>query len=359
MLGWVWLSAAGLLFGLSAMSVLRASSMPQFFVSLVATEAGILLVIPVAFVAYFGLSPSALGLATVSLAGLAGLLLMAPTLRASWYLRKRNLRDPRLLGVVTRQRLDFAGGQVAECFSVRDGRRKPLVYVVHGGGWEGGEPAECPGFLTRLARMGCVVASGSYRLGHPWPAPMQDVIAGLRQVLDRSEDLGIDPARVYLLGRSAGGQIASAVACSGEVPALRGCICLYAPFDLLFAYEHAREDDALNSLGLLRRFLGGTSTEARENYISASAWHQASAGAPPFLLIHGSRDDLVWVRQSQRFAERLKELGVPCRYLELPWANHSFDHIEHGPGSRVALAAIHEFVFSDPALDSPSVPGRN
>ena len=60
-----------------------------------------------------------------------------------------------------------------------------------------------------------------------------------------------------LLGRSAGGQIAEATAYGVPDPDIRGVVGLYAPADLVFAYQYGREDDALRSPALLRTLLGG------------------------------------------------------------------------------------------------------
>lgn len=321
--------------------------MSRFFASLVAIELGHWLALPALALAFLAGVSTPWGVATGVLSVMAAILFFLPSLRAARFAAREGLKSPRLKGVVQQRRLLLNDGLVADTYWVPDGRRKPLIYVVHGGGWEGGGPGECAGFLKKLARMGCMVVSGSYRLApaHVWPAQREDVAAGLCQVLARAEELEIDEARTFLLGRSAGGQIASVVACWDGAPAVSGCICLYAPFDMLYAYEHSREDDMLKSPSLLRRYLGGTPGEARENYLSASAFHLARPGIPPFLLIHGGRDDLVWVKQSQRYATQLGEIGAGCRYLELPWATHSFDHIPNGPGSRVTLAAIHDFVF--------------
>lgn len=338
------------LLGVAGMSVVRARSMPGFFVSLAATEFGSWLAGPTLLLVFLANGSTAWGIAA-SMVGLASVVLfLLPVFRVARFAADHGLSAPPLRGRVQRKHLKLENGQSAECFWVAGTGRKPLIYVVHGGGWEGGGPGECAGFLKKLARMGCVVVSGSYRLApaHVWPVQREDVAAGLRQVLARADELEIDVNRTFVLGRSAGGQIASAVACWDGAPSVSGCICLYSPFDMIYAYEHGREDDLLKSPALLRRYLGGTPDAARESYLSASAFHLARPGSPPFLLIHGSRDDLVWVKQSQRFADRLGEIGGSCRYLEFPWATHSFDHIANGPGSRVALAAIHEFVFPVP-----------
>lgn len=319
--------------------------MPLFFVALGVTELGSVFGIAVVLLAAWGFRPDWAGwvglLFTLPAAGL----FWSSAVRALLFARRKELPSAKLSGTVHEKCLPSPGGSI-ECFFGPGGERRPLIYVVHGGSWKGGSPRECRGFLRKLAKMGCFVASGSYRFSSvaPWPAQREDVRAGLQTLLSRAGELGIDPGRVFLLGRSAGGQVASATACAPGDVTIRGCIVFYAPFDMNFAYDCGREDDVLRSPSLLRDLLGGPPGEAVENYRTASAFHLARKGAPPFLLFHGTRDELVSVWQSRRFAARLREEGVPCRFLELPWATHGFDHISFGPSSGVALAAIRKFI---------------
>jgi dipeptidyl aminopeptidase/acylaminoacyl peptidase len=107
----------------------------------------------------------------------------------------------------------------------------------------------------------------------------------------------------------------------------------------------SREDDALNSLRLMRQLLGGPpGGELAGSYETASAQFQAKASSPPTLLIHGEPDTLVWHRHSVRLAARLRELGVKHSLLELPWATHAFDFNTDGPGGQLADYAIMKFL---------------
>ena len=222
----------------------------------------------------------------------------------------------------------------------------PCVLVIHGGGWEGGSPDEFAAFNHLLARRGYAVAAVPYRLAPrwPWPAQRDDVLAALRCLKERSAELGIDARKFVLMGRSAGGQIAAAVAYSAHDPAIRGCIAFYAPADLHFAHEFARDDDIISSLGLVVRYLGGRPTEVRANYDSASAILLADRTSPPTLLLHGRRDPYVWYLQSQRLAARLEAAGVRHYFLDLPWATHGFDFNPHGPGGQLSVYAVGRFL---------------
>lgn len=329
----------------SLLAIFRAPTFFLFYFALVATEYGNRVG---AVCLLFALGGFLFGSPAGWLLVLAAVVFFSPAWRARSFARAHglDLGKARSHSKVTRLNPTYAEGRRAECFFT-EGRKRPLVLVVHGGGWTQGEIGENAGFLSRLAQAGCFVASVSYGLAPAanWPSQLEDIRAGYAEMIRRQEEFGIDPAQVFLLGRSAGGQIASAFACWEGAPPLRGCICLYAPFDMLFAYEHGKEDDMLKSPQLLRQYLGGTPEQAPENYRSASAYHLIEKKMPPFLLLHGTRDELVWIWQSRRLAARAEEVGARCTFLEFPWATHAFDYRADGPGSRVALAAIHDFIF--------------
>ena len=152
------------------------------------------------------------------------------------------------------------------------------------------------------------------------------------------------------MGRSAGGQLATAVGYGAEDPAIRGVIALYAPHDMPFMWTVVREDDALNSTKLTLQYFGGAfEGERRTAYESASGQLLARAGSPATLLVHGNLDTLSWDRHSERLATRLAELEVPHYYLRLPWATHGFDFNPDGPGGQLADYAIARFLAAVPA----------
>ena len=96
----------------------------------------------------------------------------------------------------------------------RSGGAAPCVVLVHGGGWDSGSRDEIPHFDHWLARRGYAVAAISYRLAPQfhWPAPRDDIKDAIKFLKAHAAELGIDPARFVLLGRSAGGQLAEATA---------------------------------------------------------------------------------------------------------------------------------------------------
>ena len=226
-------------------------------------------------------------------------------------------------------------------------RGAPCLIVVHGGGWDGGDRTQLAGWNSRWAARGYAVVAVSYRLAPKWiwPAQREDVLSAIAWIKAHAVQLGIDPTRLVLLGRSAGGQLAAAVGYGARDPAIRGVIALYAPHDMPFVWSVSRPDDALNSTKLMLQYFGGPPDEGRRpSYLSASSQWLARADSPPTLLVHGELDTLSWDRHSERLAARLAELHVPHYYLQLPWATHGFDFNPDGPGGQLADYAIDRFL---------------
>lgn len=225
---------------------------------------------------------------------------------------------------------------------------RPCVVVIHGGGWDGGDRTQLAEWNARFVARGYAVAAVSYRLAPQsiWPAQGDDVRSAIAWLKANAVRLEIDPTRLVLLGRSAGGQLATGVGYGARDPAIRGVIALYAPHDMPFAWSVSREDDALNSVKLMRQYFGGPPDTPAQlaRYESASGQWLATKDSPPTLLIHGVPDTLAWYRHSERLASRLAELGVPHTHLQLPWATHGFDFNPNGPGGQLADHAIARFL---------------
>lgn len=254
-------------------------------------------------------------------------------------------RDPAPVPVHTHR---FAPGLELDLYPAlpAGARPAPGIILVHGGGWNAGDRRQVAQLNAWLARHGIAVAAVSYRLAPEfrWPAQEEDVLAAIRYVHAHAAGWGVDPGRLILAGRSAGGQIAEVVAYAGRHPAIRGVIGLYAPSDLNFGYAHAREDDALRSPELMRQFLGGTPATAPAAYARASAMTHVTSASVPTLLLHGRLDTLVWHRHSERLLAQLAAAGVPGALVSLPWASHAFEYNVHGPGGQLTTFALEWFV---------------
>jgi acetyl esterase/lipase len=257
--------------------------------------------------------------------------------------------------LVTTEVFSRVGGMELKLDFYQRGNPRPVakkprvcIVVIHGGGWDSGDRTQLSAWNRRWVARGYVVAAITYRLApqFTWPAQGDDVKAAVAWLKEHAERLGIDAQRLVILGRSAGGQLATAVGYGLRDPAIRGVIALYAPHDLPFAWSVSSEHDALNSVNLFRQYFGGgpDTPERVARYEEASGQLLAREDSPPTLLVHGVPDTLAWVRHSERLAARLSELGVKHYFLRLPWATHGFDFNPNGPAGQLTDFAIDYFI---------------
>ena len=362
-----------LLFG--SLAFLPAPTVTLFQVKVAATEYGHWFAIGSLALIFIGGRRAALDTASMAIAAITTALLLSSSVRASMLSSelpaKFDAALPAGAGSATRggspfswSRLWSFGGPAAveaqvidyaehdnqrtslDFFPAQGRNPAPCVIVLHTGGWDSGKRWEFKEFNQRLANRGYAVVTIDYRLAPTWkwPAQRDDLIAAIDYMQGHANDLGIDGNRIVLVGRSAGGQIAQAVAYSGRKSAIRGVIAFYTPADLFFAFKYAKASDILNSDKLLRQFLGGTPDEAAKNYESASGFQLAKDTSPPTLLIHGRQDELVWVRQSERLDAQLESVGAKHFFVQLPWATHGFDYNFNGPGGQIAEWAVERFI---------------
>lgn len=222
----------------------------------------------------------------------------------------------------------------------------PGVIVVHGGSWQHGDRAELAALNRYLAARGYVVASVGYRFAPQWPFPAarDDVREAIAFLKVHAAEYGLDPHRLVLLGRSAGGQIALSLAYAASDPDIRGAIAFYAPADMNYGYEHPSNPWVLDSSAVLEAYLGGNPSQVPATYEAASPIRFVSPTTVPTLLIHGVRDELVFVAQSERLAAHLSQAHRPHYFLRLPWATHGCDAHFSGPCGQISTYVIERFL---------------
>ncbi|MFC4507775.1 MULTISPECIES: alpha/beta hydrolase [Streptomyces] len=92
---------------------------------------------------------------------------------------------------------------------------RPVIYHTHGGGMILGNNRFAVAMALDWAReLDAVVVSVEYRLvpEHPYPAPVEDVYAGLLLTAEYAKEIGGDPARIVIEGVSSGGGLRAALA---------------------------------------------------------------------------------------------------------------------------------------------------
>ncbi len=227
-----------------------------------------------------------------------------------------------------------------------DSSRFPIVITIHGGSWGGGTRRDLPELNYTLARRGFAVAAVSYRLApeYPFPAADSDIHEAVSFLKSNAAKLSLDPARIVLVGRSAGAHLALLAAYEVADPSLRGVVSLYGPTDLRWSYSHPSNPRVLNSTAVLESFLAGPPERAGANYDRGSPINFARRELPPTLLIHGAKDELVSVMQSDRLAAALSAGNRKFFYLRMPWATHGCDYFTHGPCGQLSTFSIERFL---------------
>lgn len=210
-------------------------------------------------------------------------------------------------------------------------RPLPVVLWIHGGGWKSGSKENCP--LTWLVAEGYAVVSLGYRLSWAarWPAQIEDARAAIRWLRTNAARYGLDPTRIAVSGGSSGGNLASIV---GTAPAAIGesissrvgaVIDFYGTSDILTLPVNLPDPgktDANLAASNGAKLLGGIVRDRPDLARSASPLHNITPDDPPFLILHGDKDDQVPLGQSERLHARLREVGIPSEFHVLPGAGH-------------------------------------
>lgn len=201
--------------------------------------------------------------------------------------------------------------------------RLPLVVWIAGDDWQGGVRGDCP--LVWLVERGYAVASVDYRpcTAAPFPAQIDDCRAALATLVREAETWGVDPGRICVVGRGAGGHLAALVAladppegAAADVEVAAAC-AVAAPAHLPSLTPAARTAAAAG------RLVGGPLPELREAAQAASPLAHVSADDPPVLLVHGGRDAEVPAAQAVGLDRALQAAGADSRLVLLESAGHA------------------------------------
>jgi len=220
-----------------------------------------------------------------------------------------------------------AGGETLRLDAVMPGGAGPfpVLMLIHGGGWTGGDKGgDIAPLLSPLANAGFTGVSINYRLApqHRWPACRDDVLAAIRWLKAHAAQFKGDPARIALIGYSAGGHLASfAATVVDDSVRVQAVVGLAALTD--FEQELPKRGNVLGRAqqGLLNRPAELT-PEALGLLRAISPVNHLRPGLPPFLLLHGDADQSVPFEQSVAFQVKLRTHGGRCDLLRLPGAPH-------------------------------------
>jgi acetyl esterase/lipase len=216
--------------------------------------------------------------------------------------------------------------QTMDAYFPEAGGPWPALVYVHGGSWMHGDKSEAGLFASMMTAHGYLVVSINYRLypAAQFPAMIQDVKCAVRSLRANAVQYNLDPNHIGAVGVSAGGHLAALLGTTdasagwdvGEYldqsSRVQAVIAMAGVMDLSRNFPNA-DIEAMRRVGF-----------GESNMVEASPTSHVTPDAPPFLLIHGDRDGVVPLEQSQRMYDRLVQANVPAQLVVVRNAAHSF-----------------------------------
>ena len=219
---------------------------------------------------------------------------------------------------------------------------RPAIVHMHGGGYVLGEAKISLRSMQEMAAaLDCVVVTVDYRLAPEtrFPGALEDNYTALKWVYDRAAILGVDRARIAVMGESAGGGHAAMLAIAardrGEVPLCyqaliypmlddrTGSVNRKPPYMGALVWSEAKNRFGWTSL------LGVPAGSARVPPGSVPARVGNLKGLPPAFIGVGSID--LFVDEDVEYARRLLDAGVGCELVVIPGGFHGFDNFQAAP----------------------------
>lgn len=211
----------------------------------------------------------------------------------------------------------------------------PLVIFIHGGGWLSNDKYADMGYMKKtvaeIISNGFALASIDYRFSTQavFPAQMLDCNRAISFLYDNADKYGFDKTRFALIGFSAGGHLASMVGLSKNnniesffMPGssrsfnFKAVVDFYGPAELVL-FPGASDEKSPEAL------LIGAAPLARPDLAkAASPVTYVDKHDPPFLIIHGEKDDLVSPKQSHLLSAWLNVEGVQNELIIVKDAPH-------------------------------------
>jgi acetyl esterase/lipase len=238
----------------------------------------------------------------------------------------------------------------------RAGVTPPAVVLVHGGGWAGGSRTVLAPQAQQLAQVGWAAFTIDYRLEDdptqlPWNDELDDVQAAVRFVAANAARFRIDPARIGMIGASAGGHLVALVATLGTLDDTTGHDQNAVPgakpvnpvvvatwsgvFDLgqLASVAGAPPAGCAGDPACIGVFLpnaiptyvGCSEANCEARYAAASPLTHVSASTSP-MFIANSQEELIPLQQPEEMAAALQRFGVPHKLDILPGELHAQEY---------------------------------
>lgn len=180
-----------------------------------------------------------------------------------------------------------------------------------------------------------------------FPAAVEDAQRAVQFIRHSADRFGIDPEKIGAIGHSSGGHLVNMLGTMEDImdtdsenpianisSRVQAVVSLSSANDL-YQFVTGKDGDggAANSfLGIhFLTFWGNNLVEDELSIFSkASPMTYVTSDDAPFLLVHGDKDDVVPIDQSQIFTEKLQENNVPVTFIDVENGNHLFVTEESG-----------------------------
>ena len=246
--------------------------------------------------------------------------------------------------------------QTLDVYASKGAKDLPVVFWIHGGGWQAGDKTSVQGKPKAFVDKGFVFVSTNYRLlpNVDMATIFRDVAKSLGWVHKHIAEHGGDPKRIFVMGHSAGAQLA-ALMCTDDrylkaegVPfeVLKGCVPVDGDtYDVPAIIETAETRRRVHGqpqakLGHREKF--GNDPEKHKDF-SAVTHVKKEKGIPPFLILYVS-DHPDNSAQAQRLGAVLKDAGIPTKVFGAQETNHTRINAELGTPDDPSTKALYEFV---------------
>jgi acetyl esterase/lipase len=225
------------------------------------------------------------------------------------------------------------------------GANHPIVFVIYGGAWRNGTPANDAWLNRGLAADGDAVFALDYRHApaNRFPDALDDVKSEIALIVAHAAQYRADARRMAVLGHSSGGQLAELCAFAPHAP-FRALISYSGAIDLLKGYEIVPKPDPIDVRGVIGAYMGSTPAQKPQDYREASPIDHVRSGLPPTLLIYGTRDHVVDFGFAMTFRDALRRDGDEVTFVTLPWTEHGFEDVPFGLHAPIALRAVKDFL---------------
>lgn len=209
----------------------------------------------------------------------------------------------------------------------------PIILYFHGGGWVIGSLDSHDNLCRSLAqKTSAVLISVDYRLApeHAFPAAFDDAYAALHWVSEQAATLSGDASRIFVLGDSAGGNLAAAISLMArdqKGPAIRGQILIY-PVTNAASLETESYKHFADGYFLTHRYMDIFRTmylpqaQDRLNIYASPLLADDLTNLPPAMVITAEFD--VLRDEGEAYAQKLKAAGVPTHPIRYQGMIHGF-----------------------------------